>query len=306
MNALQRFFPTVNQYNIFLLIPVLFFCHALLVRINAKLKKRIYAAKNISKHYVYDKPAEQSGTKTKSFINGDLYINENLYINDNLFKKVDRMLRKQGYPFRLTASSYFLIKSALFLICFILSVNSYHSFTMALIIGLAGFYTVNVYMYLNRIIRDSAIKNDLLNVVDCLYLQMSAQVTLKDAMRGLYEVCKITDFRKALIRLSATYELSGLNIEKASDEFKDSFDILEINLFAVALNQQVASGFSLEVLNNLSETLKESYIERLNIYTGLKVLLITLGVAVVLFNITALTFFPIFVSVSQNVREIFK
>lgn len=293
MQFLQQLFPAINQYNIYLIIPIFLLCYFLSVRINAKVKGRLFQSKHQHKQSICTKKINKVSEPERIFYSGFL-------------KSAGQMLYKQGNPLGLNASNYYIVKFALSAICFILGIRNYGSAGAAVLLGIGGFYIANVYVLLNKHIRNNAIRNDLLNAVDCLYLQLSAHVSLKDALRGLHEVCRNKDLKNALIRLSARYELTEYNIEEAGDEFKNSFDILEADMFSTALKQQVVTGASLEVLDHLSGILRDSYLDKLNLNTKVKVLYITAGVAVVLFNLIALTFFPIFVSVNHNMREIFK
>jgi hypothetical protein len=292
MEKLYSFFPFVNKFNILLIIPIFFLCYAIIVKAIAKLKKRIYESRNTSKQFLYNQTKKRFSQSDRSF-------------KSNHFRNINITLRKQGNPLGLNAANYYLVKSSLFATCFALGLKNYDSVQAAFFLGLAGFFSINIYILFNGIIRNNAIIIDLLTVVDCLYLQMSAHVTLKDSLRGLNTVCKNPDLRKALVKLSAKYELTEYNIEEAADEFKESFNIVEIDMLSAAIKQQIKLGSSLDVLNNLSGILKDSYLNKLNLTTKIKILYITLGVVVILINLIALTFFPIFVGIGENMSQIF-
>jgi len=221
-------------------------------------------------------------------------------------KAANRKLIKQGSPLGLNGYTFYVVKILMFVLCFVMGVRSYDSHLMAIIIGSLGFFSLDVFVSANEIIRNNSINNDMLNVVDCLYLQMSANMTLGDALRGLHESCENNDFKREIIKLSSEYELSGNNIEKAADEFKSSFNIIEMDLFASALKQQVSNGNSQEALANLSEILREGYLDRLNMRTKIKSLYIIAGVIIIMLDIIALTMFPIFMDVGEGMRRIFE
>ncbi len=293
MDMLKELFTTVNLYNIALLAPLGVLCYAIVRKLHAKMIKRSYEARSINRHYTYSRDIS-------------IYTGKKYPLSAEFLKRTNDMLRKQGNPLGLTVSSYYIVKSCMFMALFAAGIFNYTSFVMGVILGASGFLLIDVYIWLNRKLRDSQINNDLLNVVEALYLQMSAYVSLKEALRGLHEVCRNKDLKKALIRLSATYELSEMNIERAANQLKESFDLLEIDMFAAALQQQIVMGSSLEVLNNLSRILKENYLDKLNIKTKVKIIYITLGVTLVLVNIMALTFYPIFINVGETMKEIFR
>ena len=77
-------------------------------------------------------------------------------------------------------------------------------------------------------------------------------------------------------------------------------------MFCNALKEYNKMGSINEILENLSETLKEKKIEILRNNTKEKVLYITFGVIVALANIILLTMYPLFVSVGQGFNNIFK
>ena len=109
-----------------------------------------------------------------------------------------------------------------------------------------------------------------------------------------------------MIIFSARYELSELNINAAIDDLENKFDILELKMFCNALKEYTKMGSINEILENLSETLKEKKVEILRANTKEKVLYITFGVIVALTNIILLTMYPLFVSVGQGFNSIFK
>lgn len=109
-----------------------------------------------------------------------------------------------------------------------------------------------------------------------------------------------------MIIFSARYELSELNISEAIHDLEKRFDILELKMFCNALREYNKMGSINEILENLSETLRERRIEILRANTKEKVLYITFGVVVALTNIILLTMYPLFISVGQGFNNIFK
>ena len=287
----MNFFSVVNKYNFYLIIPIFMLCYFWLTKLNARAKKNWYQAKYGERN----KKDKRQIRKNREWMEKIRFI-----------KAAERKLVKQGNPLGLNGYTFYLVKLLLFGLCFIMGERSYDSYFMAIIIGCLGYFSLDIFIYANGIIRSNSINNDMLNVVDCLYLQMSAYMTLGDALRGLHEVCQNKDLKKEMIRLSNEYELSGHNIEKAAEKFKNAFEIIEIDLFASALKQQILNGSSQEALENLSEILREGYLDRLNIRTKIKSLYIIAGVIVIMVDIIALTMFPIFVDVGEGMRRIFE
>lgn len=228
-----------------------------------------------------------------------------LFSKFNFLKAKENFLSKQGYPLNLNASSYYLIKVGLMFLLFVAGILNYNSVLIAILFGLIGYLLIDFYLFLNKKERDSEICVDLLNVIDSISLQLSAEVTLKDSLRRQFENCKNKDFKKAILEFSTQYELSELNIVESLEKLKNKFDILEINMFCNSLNEYNKVGNITEILESLSETLNEKYIEKIKDATRAKVIYITLGVIVALGNIILLTFYPLFVSIGQGFNSIF-
>lgn len=230
---------------------------------------------------------------------------KNFFQKINFIKSKDNFLSKQGYPLNLNAISYYILKFSLTILLFFAGSINYDSILLGTILGILGYFCVDLYIYLNKKNRDNEICVDLLNVVDSISLQLSAEMNLKDSLRRQFENCKNKDFKKAILEFATQYELSELDINKSLAELKNKFDILEINMFCNSLKEYSKVGNILEILENLSDTLKTKYIEKIKNDTRTKVLYITFGVILALGNIVLLTFYPLFISIGQGFNSIF-
>lgn len=246
----------------------------------------------------YQKRANSfSATKEYSF--------KELFSKYNFLKAKDDFLSKQGYPLNLNAISYYFIKLFLCVFLFLIARINYNSMLVGALFGLIGFFFIDIYIYLHKKSRDSEICVDLLNIVDSISLQLSAEVSLKDSLKKQFENCKNKDFQKAILEFSMQYELSELNINESINKLRDKFDILELNMFCNSLKQFNKVGNIIEILDNLSNMLKNKYIEKMKEATRTKVLYITFGVIIALGNIIMLTFYPLFISVGQGFHTVF-
>ena len=158
-----------------------------------------------------------------------------LFSKFNFLKAKDDFLSKQGYPLNLNVISYYTIKILLALILFFAGSVNYHSIFIAIVLSVLGYVFIDIYILINKKSRDNEICADLLNVVDSMSLQLSAEVTLKDSLRRQFENCRNKDFKKAILEFSMQYELSELNINESLNELKNKFDILELNMFCNSL-----------------------------------------------------------------------
>jgi Flp pilus assembly protein TadB len=230
---------------------------------------------------------------------------KNFFSKINFISSKENFLSKQGYPLKLHAISYYFIKIFLALILLCAGVVNYKSFLLGVILGIFGFFTLDIYVLLNKRTRNNEICVDLLNVVDSVILQLSAEVSLKDSLRQQYQNCKNESFRKAILEFSTQYELSELNIDASLDELQNKFDVMELNMFCNSLKEYNKVGNIIEILENLSDTLKIKYLDKIKEDTRTKVLYMTLGVVLALGNIILITFYPLFISIGQGFNNIF-
>lgn len=224
----------------------------------------------------------------------------------NFLKTKEIFLSKQGNPFKLNSFKYYIFKICLATIMFLGGLVNYDSIFYAVFFASIGYFVIDIFILIMKKKRDIEICNDILNVTDSINLQLSAHMLMKDVLKKQHENCKNKDFKKAMIIFSARYELSELNINAAIDDLENKFDILELKMFCNALKEYNKMGSINEILENLSETLKEKKVEILRANTKEKVLYITFGVIVALTNIILLTMYPLFVSVGQGFNNIFK
>ncbi len=230
---------------------------------------------------------------------------KNFFSKINFINSKENFLSKQGYPLKLNAISYYFIKIFLSVLLLYAGLTNYNSTLTSVLLGIFGFFVVDVYISLHKKTRNTEICVDLQNIVDSIILQMSAEVDLKDSLKFQYQNCKNEDFKKAILEFSTQYELSELNIDVALEELKNKFDVLELNLFCNSLKEYNKVGNIVEILENLSETLKIKYLDKLKEDTRTKVIYLTFGVVLALGNIILLTFYPLMISIERGFNNIF-
>ena len=268
----------------------------LLVLISYLTVSRWYTKKQLNK-YQKKKMAKSktNDTNLKNFIS-----------KINFLRTKELFLLKQGYPLRLDSIRYYLFKIVLAGLFLYAGIRNYDSITISIILSLIGFFFIDAFIMVNKKTRDAEICEDLYNVVNSICLQLSAHVSMKDSLKYQFENCKNNDLKKALIEFSTCYELSELNINEATRSLEDKFDILEINMFCNALNEDNQTGNVIEVLENLADSLCEKRVAKIKSDTRTKILYITFGVIIALINIILLIFYPLFISLSTNFNNIFK
>lgn len=223
----------------------------------------------------------------------------------NFLKRKDEYLKKQGYPLNINVVSYYFIKIVMLAICIVVASINYNSIIITILFSLTGYLLIDIYILMNKKSRNAEICTDLLNVSNSISLQLSANIMLKDSLKKQFQICKNKDFKKAMLEFATKYELSELNVEKPIKELREKFDITELNMFCDSLLQYNKVENIIEILENLSEILKEKYIEKLKSNTRNKIIYITFGVILALGNIILITFYPLFISIGQGFNTIF-
>lgn len=197
------------------------------------------------------------------------------------------------------------IKTFLAIMLFIGGANNYGSFVMGFVFAVVGFFLPDIYFHILHESKKNKILLDLFNIVECLRLQLSSGIALKEAMREIAELCVDDNFRGAIQEMSLRYELSEYNINFAVMGLKKDYPYKEIELFASSLEGQLHNLGGYDNFNNLSELLKERYLSNIEDNTNLKVFFIVISVIIILVNLAILGSFPIIVEIMQNFEQIF-
>lgn len=159
-------------------------------------------------------------------------------------------------------------------------------------------------------IREQAIKKevlqDLLNICECLRVQLSSQISLETALKNLPELCKNKEFSEYITNIYLEYELYKFTINNSSKALEDRFNYSEIKMFVSALKQQNQHTSMLELIDNLIEILQEEYIEFLEDSTKSKMMIMTMGVFIIVVNIAAIGIYPVLVESFTAIDTIFK
>lgn len=188
-------------------------------------------------------------------------------------------------------------------------------FILALLNGYSvwrsGIYVVIVIVLINmyKKVRSSSIRKqvlqDLLNVSECLRVQLSSQISLGIALRNLTELCKNKEFAESLKEIYMEYELDKFMITNSAKELQRRFNYPEIKLFISALKQQNQHTSMLELFDNLIYILRDEYIEFLEDATKSKMAIMTMGVFIVVINVALMGIYPVFIEVFAAINTMF-
>lgn len=170
-------------------------------------------------------------------------------------------LEKCGNPLHLTPIKYWILKALLF-IGLIFSTMQMHLIDDEVLgkicpigFGVLGFFAVDIINYFSNKDDINKIRMDLADVYDLINLQTMAGVNIGHALVEAYTVCKHKRLKKSLIKLAAKINLSK-NIERALEEFKDEYNLEEIDSFVSTIEECVSSGSYEETIDDQSAAIK--------------------------------------------------
>jgi len=226
-----------------------------------------------------------------------LKINKKIKNNivENVFEKL-----KDYMPDVENVSTYLITKVALLITFCYLGAANYKSFFMSIVFGFAGFSLPDLMIKIQKNAEKKQIHMDLLNVVECIKVQMSSNIPLIIALKNIPDICKNKKLKNALYDMHLEYELNGYSLMSSICKMKKNFKILEINMFLSAIEQQVKYGQAFETYDNLIVILKEKYIEYIENGTQSKMMIMTIGIVIILINLAVMGSYPIIVEVNNN------
>jgi len=145
---------------------------------------------------------------------------------------------------------------------------------------------------------------DVMNVCECLRVQLSSEISLNHALKNVAQLCKNQEFQRYLTDLFLEYELSKFTISGSANRLGRRFRYPEIKIFLSVLNQQMQGASGLEGVDNLIEILKEKYVEFLEDTTKNKIAFMTLGVFLIVMNLAAISVYPVVIESMESLRSI--
>lgn len=178
------------------------------------------------------------------------------------------------------------------------------SFVKAVVYGLCTFVLCYASERIKREKERKAVLIDVLNVCECLRVQLSSQIALNHALKNLPQLCKCNEFKRYLTDLFLEYELSKYTVSSSANKLGQRFCYPEMRIFLSVLNQQMQGTSRLESLDNLIEVLKEKYVEFLEDNTKNKITLMTAGVFLIVINLAAISIYPVLIESIESLRSI--
>lgn len=221
-------------------------------------------------------------------------------IKKNIYKDTERL------NFEISIKNKYILRSILSVLIALLSVLSGNGLIKSLICGCIFFGVLCGYAQIKNSSKKKQVLQDLLNVVECLRVQISSGISLDIALRNISELCKNKEFAQELANLYLEYQLSKFTVSNSAKELQQKFNYSEMRMFVSAINQQTQSTSALEAFDNLIEVLKEKYIGYMEDVTRSKSAIMILGVCIVVFNLAAMSVYPLVMEANDALKVMLK
>lgn len=210
-----------------------------------------------------------------------------------------------GFPYKLNAKKYLIIKYFGSLVLSIIAFLNYNSLKAGIVFYLISFFTPNYLVYNFKNKEKYILINEIKNLTSSIILNLSAYATLEQSLTSSAKVLEYKRFEEAYNKFIYEYKMSGYNLKDASLRFEKQFLSYELSLFLSTLVQGSIEGNLLENMEKLSETLELNYFKYLKKKSQERLLYVTLGTVISLVNIILIVMYPIFKQVVDNLQIIF-
>lgn len=251
--------------------------------------------------------------KVKRVISSSYSQKENLSLINNfpLFVKkyvlkVKNKLSNLDYPYNLKFKNYLIIKYIFSVICLIISIINKNNIVISLSVFCIIFYLPNLLIKMFKNNEKITIINELRNITNAIMISLSASVPFEEAINNAISVIKNKRLRKNYEIFASNYRLSGYNLQKSINQLLEKFDYYEVDLFASTLINSEKEGNVMQALIKYNVILDISYSKYLSKENSKRLMYLTSGTVISLFNIIVIVMYPIFVEVSTNLQMIFK
>lgn len=215
----------------------------------------------IASYYIILVTQKENIKKKKKNKKNDSYgkLNELMKRNEKGFFSYDRInkyLKKNGNPLKVSPAGYIIVKFLSSIIMFILFSSDV---VIAIAAGIAGFFLVNLIIYMSNNSDMKKIRIQIVDVYDFLSIQTAAGVFIGSALTECYLMVRNTRLKNALAEMCAEINLTK-DVIGALDKFGESFNSVEIEAFILTIKQSLRTGKIEKALNDLSNSQKDSNI----------------------------------------------
>jgi len=227
-----------------------------------------------------------------------------VFLRNYLFKIQD-VLSKLDYPYKLNFRNYLIIKYILSIVCFSISIINKNNMFVSIIITCLVFYIPNLLISTYKKNERVLIIKELRNIVNAINISLSASLTLEDAIKSSVNVITYKRLKNAYEHFIISYKISSYNIRKAINLLKEKFNYYEMEMFASTLINSEREGNIIQSLEKYNMILDISYSKYLAKENSKRLFYLTFGTIISLINIIIIVMYPLFIEMAANLQMIF-
>lgn len=227
-----------------------------------------------------------------------------IFLRNYLFKIQD-ILSKLDYPYKLTFKNYLIIKYILSIGCFSVSIINKNNIFVSIIVLFLVFYIPNLLISIYKKNEKILIIKELRNIVNAISISLSASLTLEDAIKSSADVITYKRLKSAYDLFTINYKVTSYSIIKSINILKEKFNYYEMELFASTLINSEREGNIVQALEKYNMILDISYSKYLAKENSKRLLYLTFGTIISLINIIIIVMYPLFIEMTANLQMIF-
>jgi len=228
-----------------------------------------------------------------------------IFLKKYLFKVQD-ILSKLDYPYKLTFENYLITKYIFSIVCFSISIINKNNIFISIFISCLIFLIPNLLISMYKKNEKVLIIKELRNIVNAINISLSASLTLEEAIKSSGNVITYKRLKNAYEKFIIDYKVSSYNIRKAINLLREKFNYYEMELFVSTLINSEREGNIIQSLEKYNMILDISYSKYLSKENSKRLLYLTFGTIISLINIIIIVMYPLFIEMSSNLQMIFR
>lgn len=208
-------------------------------------------------------------------------------------------------PFYLNLARYLFIKYVLSLIILILTLIRIKSIVSSIVLFLIVFFLPNFLILLYKRTQKIYVLNELNIFINSLQVYLLVDNSLYYSLKNSLENLRYKRFKVNLIKFIEEYRIYNYNIQMASKNLLDKFNISELKTFIEILQDNKSIENMIELLNGLKELLGDVVNRNLKIYYIKDNMYIILFIISLLLITFVIVMYPITNQIINNLSIIF-
>lgn len=208
---------------------------------------------------------------------------------------IKEKIEKLEKPYNLDLGKYLFIKYVISFIFLILVLIRSENFILSLLLFLIIFYIPNFLLYVYKQKEKKYILRDLITLSYNLRLLFNVNISLYEALKVSCNNLKYKKLQNALYKFNEEYRMYNFNINKASQEILNKFNIEELNTLINILDENQNDENTVNLLKSYKELLnfkmykimKRNSLEDIYIILILSIILLINTFIIIIYPISA-------------------